>query len=254
MEKKSWLIIFIMLALIALVFIFWDKFIIKNEEIIASDYCEEDRDCVLAVNPSNCCACPISMNKDVVELDEDFVMYEAGRDYSSYNEGRELCSRVECAACVNPSQIKCLDNKCVAGVIDNENLEFSYNVSVSDFDLNEYYRDNLSIEDIDFIIEPSESPENFTEIIIEENSLIIKQAFAKPNPCTSMDYAIQKNKGIINIIPKIIPSNDNGMGCTGVIAYDKVEINIILESGEYLVKIYEFWNLDEPFFNKTIII
>ncbi|MBI2045356.1 hypothetical protein HYT23_04830 [Candidatus Pacearchaeota archaeon] len=251
MDKKNWIIPIIILILIALVIIFREKFIVREEEIIEADYCEADTDCVLAVNPYNCCIQPVPMNKDVVELDEEFVIYDKNFDYSDY-KSKEDCSFKECPASpqiIADVYLKCSNNKCVTGAVEDENLEFFYNISVS----NEYYAGNLSIEDIDSMADPIENPENFTEITIKENKLIIKQAFAKPDPCTSINYTVQKNNSVINIIPKIISQDNNG-GCAAVLAYDEVEINIILENGEYLVNIYDLWNLNEPFFNKTIII
>lgn len=91
MDKKDWMIVTIIVALIVLVVIFWDKFIIKKEEIIQADYCQVDSDCVLAVNPNLCCIQPIPMNKKAVELDEDYVIYEEGVDYLHNYSKNEQC-------------------------------------------------------------------------------------------------------------------------------------------------------------------
>lgn len=113
MEKKSWLILFIILALMALVFIFWGEFIIKNEEIIAIDYCKVNDDCVLAVNTNSCCIQPVAMNKDVVNIDEDYVVYDESFNSDDYVKKND-CSAVRCAAPprIGDFLISCLNNKC----------------------------------------------------------------------------------------------------------------------------------------------
>ena len=112
MNKKNWIVPFVILALIALVIIYKDKFIIKEEEIIEADYCGQDSDCVLAVNPFFCCNCPIPMNKKVVELDEDYEVYERGADYSNY-EKEDDCKTVFCELCNSNTNLTCYNNKCV---------------------------------------------------------------------------------------------------------------------------------------------
>ncbi len=113
MDKKTWIILAIIALLIVLVIIFWDKFIIRKEEIIATDYCKQDSDCVLVVNPSSCCIEPVAMNKDVVTLDKDYALYEKGANYSVYKK-LEDCTRVKCpVSSIGPNIIiQCYKNKC----------------------------------------------------------------------------------------------------------------------------------------------
>lgn len=114
MGKSTWVILTIIVALVILVVLFWDKFIIREEEIISIDYCEADGDCVLGISVNDCCHCPIPLNKKAVELDEDIIIYINGEDYSSYNIDNEMCARIECTSCDYPLQIKCQDNRCVS--------------------------------------------------------------------------------------------------------------------------------------------
>ncbi len=109
MEKKNWIIPIVILALIVLVIIFKDKFIVKEEEIIEADYCQVDSDCVLAVNPNGCCHCPIPMNREVVDIDEDYEIYDADKDYKSLDE---TCARVFCVPCAPVNELICQNNKC----------------------------------------------------------------------------------------------------------------------------------------------
>src|SRR3989344_6378585 len=124
MNKKNWIIPLVILALVVLVIVFRDKFIVKEEDIIEADYCEVDSDCVLAVYPSLCCVQGALMNKKVVELDEDYVLYEAGVDYSKY-EKTEVCKDPNTGAAIrgcvsleveNRYKIICLNNKCIYNV------------------------------------------------------------------------------------------------------------------------------------------
>ncbi|HLC78221.1 MAG TPA: hypothetical protein VJH92_03795 [Candidatus Nanoarchaeia archaeon] len=112
MKWKKILIALFILALITLVIAFWDKFIIREEFIISADYCEVNGDCVLAVNPYNCCVVPAALNKEVVEIDEDFIVYEEGVDYSGH-EKRDDCSRIECSPIFLENYLlRCNENKC----------------------------------------------------------------------------------------------------------------------------------------------
>ena len=110
MDKKNWIIPLVILTLVVLVIIFRDKFIVKEEELIEENYCEADEDCVIAVNPNGCCHCPIPMNRNVVDIDGDYEIYDENKDYKSLDE---TCARVFCAPCAPVSEILCINNKCV---------------------------------------------------------------------------------------------------------------------------------------------
>ena len=115
MEKKNLITLIIVICLIVLVILFWDKFIIKKEEIVERDYCEQDSDCVLAVNPYSCCIEPIPMNKNVVEVDEELVVYDKLFDYSLY-ETKEDCDKINCPTSLIISldvDLTCFNNKCL---------------------------------------------------------------------------------------------------------------------------------------------
>ena len=111
MNKKNWIIPLVILTLVVLVIVFRDKFIVKEEEIIEADYCEVDGDCVLAVIPSSCCNCPMPINKKVVELDKDYIIYDFGLDYSDYEKEAD-CSGVACEPCNPSTTLRCINNKC----------------------------------------------------------------------------------------------------------------------------------------------
>lgn len=78
-------------------------------------HCEQDSDCVFAINPNNCCYCPQIYNKDVVDSYSELVIYEEGKDYSEF---RDIdCSGVFCAACMGPSNLTCFYNECIRSII-----------------------------------------------------------------------------------------------------------------------------------------
>jgi len=114
MDKQGWVILSIIVVLIVLVVLFWDKLLIKNEEIIRADYCELDSDCVLAINPSQCCLQPLALNKNVVSVDSDYVIYDMNFDSSDYTS-KDDCSAVRCpnlSSSKNYNTI-CENNKCL---------------------------------------------------------------------------------------------------------------------------------------------
>lgn len=121
MGKSTWVILTIIVALVILVVLFWDKLIIREEEIISIDYCEADDDCVWAVNPYLCCLFPSPLNHDAVEVDNRLVLYEEGVNYLYDYPKDEQCFSEEgglISGCVNlnianySKPLKCIENKC----------------------------------------------------------------------------------------------------------------------------------------------
>ncbi|MBU2589573.1 MAG: hypothetical protein KKB39_02300 [Nanoarchaeota archaeon] len=127
-------------------------------------------------------------------------------------------------------------------ILVSEKIKFSYSISIKE-------------------LEWGATPEEFNKIIIDKNNVIIHQIFEKPNPCTNVEYTVIKKGFLINIVPEKIPEKpiiDPETGeeilstCVQVIAFDAVEINLILSEGDYTINFYEFWNQDNPLFNETI--
>ena len=77
--------------------------------------CQQDSDCVLAINLNECCSCPAAYLKADVEKNESLAIYEHGKDYRNrkYNTG-EVCSDVACSPCPNPYMydLKCIEGQC----------------------------------------------------------------------------------------------------------------------------------------------
>jgi hypothetical protein len=110
MDKKDFLIITVIIALVVLVILFWDNFIIRREELVEVDYCEYDFECVYAINIIACCSCPMPMNIKVIKLDGDYEIYNEEVDYS-----RGDCNYKGCAtACPTIGNLSCINNKCIA--------------------------------------------------------------------------------------------------------------------------------------------
>lgn len=112
MNSKDWTLLVFIIALIVLVVMFWDKFVIRKEEIIEADYCKTDNDCVVAIHPGYCCDCPRAYNREFVGIDEKLFVYEEGVDYSNY-EKIENCAGIACGACGTVREVSCENNKCV---------------------------------------------------------------------------------------------------------------------------------------------
>ncbi|MEK6925932.1 MAG: hypothetical protein AABW50_01495 [Nanoarchaeota archaeon] len=112
MEKRNWVILIILAVLIILVFLFKDFLIVKNEELVKADYCEQTSDCVLAVNPSSCCVCPMPYNKKVVELEDNLIAYDENVNYLLYDKDAD-CRNIACEACPQLGNLGCLQNKCL---------------------------------------------------------------------------------------------------------------------------------------------
>ncbi|MBU0958586.1 MAG: hypothetical protein KKB31_01445 [Nanoarchaeota archaeon] len=113
MEKKSWIFLIVVVVLVALVIIFWDGFIVEKNQVVEYDYCETVDDCVYVINIGSCCNCPMPINRDVAGLEENYVVYVEGEDYSLY-EKEEDCNRVNCeVGCASLGVLGCVDNKCV---------------------------------------------------------------------------------------------------------------------------------------------
>lgn len=121
-KKFTWILVVIILILIVLVILFWDDLVIKKQDIIEGDYCELDEDCVWAVNPYYCCVYPVLMNKEVVELDEEYEFYVEGTDYNDYDK-KEQCFNNQgqlIVGCTDSGMLSldlydiyCVENKCI---------------------------------------------------------------------------------------------------------------------------------------------
>lgn len=125
MDKKDWIITIIIVVLIVFVVIFWNKFVIKEEEFVSANHCEVNEDCVWAVNTGNCCIVPVPMNKNVVELDGNYTIYQERVDYLRDYPKKEQCfsedgNFIACASLVstnyNQSSLHCFNNKCVVAI------------------------------------------------------------------------------------------------------------------------------------------
>jgi len=73
-------------------------------------YCEQEFDCVWAFNPNSCCSCPQIYSKEFVNSDDDLMMYDIGKDYSSFRTVD--CSGIVCGGCAPMSDLECIKNKC----------------------------------------------------------------------------------------------------------------------------------------------
>lgn len=72
--------------------------------------CEKDSDCVWAFRPNSCCDCPQIYNKKIVDADNELVMYEKGKDYSSL---RTIdCTGIQCSPCAPLTEVECVNNQC----------------------------------------------------------------------------------------------------------------------------------------------
>ncbi|MBU0893818.1 MAG: hypothetical protein KKF48_03885 [Nanoarchaeota archaeon] len=79
-------------------------------EVDEERYCEENEDCVEAVNKSDCCTyhCPTVLNKATIEANDDYVVPVPGNDYG-INCTDVICEST-CAAVVMVP--KCVNNLC----------------------------------------------------------------------------------------------------------------------------------------------
>lgn len=74
-------------------------------------YCGIDEGCVWAFNPYTCCDCPRIYNKEIVDAEDDLVIYEKGKDYSLLRTAD--CTEIACSPCVPITELECVDNECV---------------------------------------------------------------------------------------------------------------------------------------------
>jgi hypothetical protein len=116
-------------------------------------------------------------------------------------------------------------------LLSNKNVQnkikFSYNIS---------------------IINNEESGDYTNSIKVEGNRLLIRQNFVKSSPCNSINYTIDKNDSVIEIIPKDITRKNREGGCIAMLGNDFIEINLILENGNYTLNIY---SLNKQFLIKS---
>ena len=73
-------------------------------------YCEQEFDCTWAFYPNSCCSCPKIYSKEFVDSNNELVMYEIGKDYSSFRTVD--CSGIVCGGCAPMSDLECVNNKC----------------------------------------------------------------------------------------------------------------------------------------------
>ncbi len=76
--------------------------------------CEDDSDCVLAIEPNSCCLCPLPVTKFKIDNSDEFLLYEEGKDYSDFfdNESCELTNYGEYCDCLIPNGVECIDYVC----------------------------------------------------------------------------------------------------------------------------------------------
>jgi len=80
--------------------------------------------------------------------------------------------------------------------------------------------------------------ESLNNLEIEGNTIIIKQVFQTPNPCTGLEYDVFKEDSTVNILPSVIPTEGSG-GCVQTVGIELREIKLILSKGEYTIFIYD---------------
>jgi len=103
----------LMVLLILIIFFIYGCDQIVREKTVSEEskkYCEQDSDCVWAFSLNSCCSCPKIYNKEFVDSNNEFVMYEIGKDYSSLITVD--CSGIVCGPCAPMSDLECTNNKC----------------------------------------------------------------------------------------------------------------------------------------------
>ncbi len=86
-------------------------------------YCEDDSDCVLAVNASACCtACPIVISKDTFDA-YDYLVEPYSVNYSTFDK-LENCTGKACVqGCPSINVLNCEDNECVGSYVEENETE-----------------------------------------------------------------------------------------------------------------------------------
>jgi len=111
--------------------------------------CDENSDCVKAVNKSDCCTftCPSIFNKVTVESDENLFTYELGEDYYSlFNLSRENCTcSYACAAVV--TYPVCENNLCKVSMTPPNN-QSTLSCIDTDGGINYYERGKIKINGV----------------------------------------------------------------------------------------------------------
>lgn len=83
--------------------------------------------------------------------------------------------------------------------------------------------------------------DNFNNMTINKNRVIIHQIFEKPTPCTRVKYIVKKKNLVIDIIPKEKARFNLHSLCILVIGADFVEVDMTLTPGNYTINFRDFW-------------
>ena len=84
---------------------------------------------------------------------------------------------------------------------------------------------------------------------MKDKGFIVNQVFAKPSPCSLINYSVSMKNKIINIKPEIIQQSN--VICPTIISYEQVKIDMTMSKGEYLLNIYSFYD-SSPFISENI--
>ncbi len=75
-----------------------------------SIFCQEKKDCILAVRIDRCCDCPDGYLKAVVEADPGLEVYDSRQDYRRLRP--KGCRQILCPACAFYTHAFCCDGEC----------------------------------------------------------------------------------------------------------------------------------------------
>ena len=82
-------------------------------------YCNQNSDCVWAVEPS-CCWCPEPYNQEIVKKDDRLVLYKKGENYSSFIT--RDCSGILCSPCAPITELECVNHRCQKCMRENGSI------------------------------------------------------------------------------------------------------------------------------------
>jgi len=80
--------------------------IIPPPAIQNTQYCIQDSDCVVGIQPLACCSCPQAVSRNTIGTN-DWQLYEEGKDYST-----EVSCTMFCSPCQTPGIPVCQNNQC----------------------------------------------------------------------------------------------------------------------------------------------
>ena len=84
----------------------------SEPEPLSTGPCAMTEECVLALDLAACCSCPVAVLASSLEGREDYVAYEAGRDYADAKQVD--CSDVVCGGCVTAEATCSDEGECVS--------------------------------------------------------------------------------------------------------------------------------------------